>query len=183
MEYTPLAFISTVFPSLNNQCHTITACSVLPGIGSFKCIWNTMNANPQLMHTDYMRIILFRVYRLIFEGEEGEGTLEKHTWKEQKRGFFYSQSAETRTIIFHCCHMTHKIIKLNMKPMSHGEAQIIREVSSVLTAAPLKRLCQLSALCLENKSWNITAWRCMAHGCSLINISICVWYYTWYSQS
>ncbi len=80
----------------------------------------------------------------------------KCTWKEQQwYGFSYSYSAETSTISFHCSHMARRIIKLNMKPMSHGEEQIIREVSSVLTAAPLKRSCQLSAHCWENESWNI----------------------------
>lgn len=41
--------------------------------------------------------------------------------------------------------------------MSHGEAQIIREVSSVLTAAPLKRVCQLCSHCRENKKLNYNA--------------------------
>lgn len=41
--------------------------------------------------------------------------------------------------------MAYRIIKLNMKQMSQKDAQIISEVSFVLIAALLKRLCQPSA--------------------------------------
>lgn len=124
-----------------------------------------MTDNIYIMHIDYICIFSFRFYRLIYEyrrGAEQWNILERTT----ARFFLYSYSAEARTISFHCSHMAHRIIKLNMKPMSHGEAQIMREVSSVLTAAHLKRLCQLSVHCWKNKSCNIMhgdVWHMIAH--------------------
>lgn len=124
------------------------------------------DGQPIEMHMEYICKILFRVNRLIFEYSRWKNRI-KCTWKEQQwYGFSYSYSAETSTISFHCSHMAHRIIKLNMKPMSHGGEQIIKEVSSLLTAAPLKRSCQLSAYCSENESWNIMhgdVWHVIAH--------------------
>ena len=96
--------------------------------------------------------------------------------------YSYSESATPRTISFHCSHMAHRIIKLNMKPMSHGEAKIIREITSVLTAGPLERLCQLYSL---QGKWKLKyyAWGRMAYDCSLINIAMHVRYCTFSSQT
>lgn len=77
--------------------------------------------------------------------------------------------AEARTISFHCSHMADRIIKLNIKAMSHGEAQIIRDVSCVLTAAPLRRSCQLSAemLCRSDVRHMMIYWSIFPPVCDL----------------
>lgn len=121
------------------------------------------------MHVDHAHIVPFSFYRLTFKYKSGGRKTWRGRWntleRSESKAFHSVNSAEATTISFffffslpppHCSHMAHTIIKLNMKPMSHErEAQIIREVTSISTAAPLKRLCQLSAQRWENKSWNI----------------------------
>lgn len=130
-----------------------------------------MTGDPYIMHVDHTHIVPFSFYRLTFKYKSGEEEDLKGQWNTLERSeskAFHSvtlQRPKQSGFFFffllpppspHCSHMAHTIIKLNMKPMSHErEAQIIREVTSISTAAPLKRLCQLSAQRWENKSWNI----------------------------